>query len=233
MRFLRTAFFSIVYGDYQNTPITVSFASGQTTQTISIPIVNDGTVEQSETFKLTLSNLTGGASFGGPISATVTITDNDKTTGINQTGTTANDSLTGGNGRDTINGIAGNDTLIGGRGNDSLIGEAGNDYLSGELGNDILIGGIGNDIYLVNVITDVITETSTLTTEKDTVLSSINYTVGANLENLAITEAQFFIGTSATTSSNRFIYNKTTGSLSFDPDGSGATEAMPQLDNRL
>lgn len=63
--------------DYNNTPISVTFASGETTQTVSIPIVNDNRIEPDETLSLTLVNPTGGATLGTPNTATFTILDND------------------------------------------------------------------------------------------------------------------------------------------------------------
>ncbi len=65
-------------------------------------------------------------------------------------------------------------------------GGAGNDFLNGQAGNDTLIGGLGNDIYIVDFVGDVVTETSALTTEVDTVRSSVSYTLGANVENLTL-----------------------------------------------
>ncbi|KNH43125.1 type I secretion protein, partial [Pseudomonas lini] len=61
--------------------------------------------------------------------------------------------------------------------------------LDGGLGADILIGGAGNDTYVVDNIGDVISETSTLAGEIDTVRSSVTFTLGANLENLTLTGA--------------------------------------------
>jgi serralysin len=49
-----------------------------------------------------------------------------------------------------------------------------------------MIGGTGNDSYVVNSTGDIIQETSTLLTEMDSVKSTINYTLGANLENLEL-----------------------------------------------
>ncbi|MDC0834228.1 PA14 domain-containing protein [Geitlerinema sp. CS-897] len=64
--------------DYDNTPITVSFADGDTTdKVVSIPITDDTLIEGDETFDVTLVNPTNSASLGARTSATVTIADND------------------------------------------------------------------------------------------------------------------------------------------------------------
>lgn len=63
--------------DFDDTPISVTFASGETTQTVSIPLVNDNIVETDETLSLTLVDPTGGATLGTPNTATFTIVDND------------------------------------------------------------------------------------------------------------------------------------------------------------
>ncbi|MFJ5286730.1 calcium-binding protein, partial [Pseudomonas sp. NPDC088429] len=55
------------------------------------------------------------------------------------------------------------------------------------LGADTYIGSLGNDTYIVDNVGDTVTETSTLTTEIDTVRASIDWMLGANLENLVLT----------------------------------------------
>ena len=77
--------------------------------------------------------------------------------------------------------------LIGNIDDNTLSGGAGNDTLDGGAGADILIGGTGNDIYVVDNAGDQVKETSTLATEIDTVKSSVNWTLGANVENLTLT----------------------------------------------
>ncbi|WP_287276271.1 Ig-like domain-containing protein, partial [Okeania sp. SIO2G5] len=63
--------------DYGNpVPETIFFADEQTQQTINIPIVNDNSVENTETVNLSLSNATGGATIGQP--ATLEIIDDDE-----------------------------------------------------------------------------------------------------------------------------------------------------------
>ncbi len=63
--------------DYDNNNITVNFAEGETSKTVTIPIVNDSLYESNETVNLTLSNPTNGASLGTQKTATLTIIDND------------------------------------------------------------------------------------------------------------------------------------------------------------
>ncbi|MEY9128405.1 DUF4082 domain-containing protein [Bradyrhizobium yuanmingense] len=62
--------------DYTTTSGTVTFAAGQASQTVSVPIVNDTTPENDETFTVTLSNPTG-ATLGSQVTTTVKILDND------------------------------------------------------------------------------------------------------------------------------------------------------------
>jgi Ca2+-binding RTX toxin-like protein len=61
-----------------------------------------------------------------------------------------------------------------------ITANAGNNTLDGGAGDDTLIGGLGNDIYTVDSLLDVIVEGAT--GGSDTVNSSVNYTLGANLE---------------------------------------------------
>jgi plastocyanin len=68
--------------DYPTSVGTVRFAAGETSKNISIPIVDDSYAEGNESFTVTLSHPTGG-SLGTPISATVTINDNETSNGTN------------------------------------------------------------------------------------------------------------------------------------------------------
>jgi Ca2+-binding RTX toxin-like protein len=63
--------------DYNSTPMVVNFAHGETSRTVTIPVVNDTEIESSETIKLTLGNPTGGAAIGVPNTAVVAIADDD------------------------------------------------------------------------------------------------------------------------------------------------------------
>lgn len=80
-------------------------------------------------------------------------------------------------------------------GNDTLTGTAGNDKFNALAGADTMIGGLGKDSYVVDNIGDVIIETSTLSTEIDSVSSSISYTLGANVEKLTLTGSASINGT--------------------------------------
>lgn len=66
--------------DYATSIGTLRFAAGETSKTISIPLVDDVYAEGNETFRLTLSNPIG-ASLGTSTSATITVTDNESVTG--------------------------------------------------------------------------------------------------------------------------------------------------------
>jgi Ca2+-binding RTX toxin-like protein len=68
--------------DYTNTPITVTFANGETSKTVTIPINNDPVYEPTETVNLTLSAPTNGATLGTQTTAVLNIIDNDAVAGV-------------------------------------------------------------------------------------------------------------------------------------------------------
>jgi hypothetical protein len=68
--------------DYETRLVTVKFAAGETSKTISVFIDDDSYLEGPETFTLSLSNPSG-ASLGTTFTATVTINDNDLANGPN------------------------------------------------------------------------------------------------------------------------------------------------------
>ncbi|UVM75064.1 M10 family metallopeptidase [Pseudomonas alvandae] len=79
--------------------------------------------------------------------------------------------------------------------NNRITGNAGANILDGGLGIDTLVGGTGNDTYVVDNLKDVVSETSTLAAEVDSVRASVNWVLGANLENLTLTGSANLNGT--------------------------------------
>jgi serralysin len=75
--------------------------------------------------------------------------------------------------------------LLGLAGNDSMAGGAGNDTLEGGSGNNTLDGGVGNDVYVVTSTGDLLVEAVGGGT--DLVRAVVDWTLGANLENLTLT----------------------------------------------
>ncbi|NCT43350.1 MAG: calcium-binding protein [Microcystis aeruginosa G11-09] len=124
------------------------------------------------------------------------------TTAINGTGNALNNTITGNSGNNTLNGAAGNDTLIGGLGNDTLTGGAGGDRFT-----------FNNRNEGIDTITDF------LSSQGDKITVSAAGFGGGLAAGVAITTAQFVLGTTALNASNRFIYNIINGVLSFDADG--------------
>ena len=95
--------------------------------------------------------------------------------------------ITGTDGNDVLQATAaGGDTLLGLGGNDVLIGAGGGDLLNGGAGADNMIGAGGADTYIVDDAGDTVTESDSAvaTGGIDLVRTSVNFTLGANVENL-------------------------------------------------
>lgn len=91
-----------------------------------------------------------------------------------------------------IYGTSGADKLFGTACPDTIVGLAGDDHIDGGFaGPDTMQGGAGNDTYRVDEAGDVVTELASEGT--DTVTASIDYTLGANVENLTGTGSEDLI----------------------------------------
>lgn len=122
-------------------------------------------------------------------------------------------------GNDIIKGLGGNDYLLGGDGSDHIIAGLGDDLLVGGAGDDILTGGKGDDSFLfdtalvgtgIDKITDFrpINDTIQLDSAIFTQLTPDTF----NVDNFKVNEF--------------LIYDKASGALSYDADGSGADAAV-------
>lgn len=129
-----------------------------------------------------------------------------------------------------------NDTLIGGAGANVMSGGAGDDKIYGGLGKDRLIGGAGKDTFvfdtkLGSTNIDIIDDFSV--TDDKIRLDSDIFTKLAPAASLS--SAYFHIGTKASDGNDRIIYDKSTGKLYYDDDGTGghATVQFATLDKGL
>jgi Ca2+-binding RTX toxin-like protein len=153
-------------------------------------------------------------------------------------GRSGNDTIQAMGGNDYVLGDSGHDRLYGGDGRDSLFGGTGNDRLHGGRGNDTLIGDTGRDVFVFD------TRLGSSTTDR-----KVNFDAVAQyrakddsiwLDNAIFRklgsgsagrpnklDADFFnAGNRPKDSDDYILYNKKTGILSYDSDGSGSRKAV-------
>ncbi|MEH2126822.1 beta strand repeat-containing protein [Nostoc sp.] len=113
--------------------------------------------------------------------------------------------------------------ILGTDANDNIVGSNGNDTLCGGYfgGNDTLTGGNGTDTFTVYNYTKGVDTIYDFNATNELIQLSA-YGFGSPLSIGSLSASQFTIGTSATTSEERFIYNSATGALFFDQDGSAS-----------
>ncbi|WP_233271344.1 Calx-beta domain-containing protein [Microcystis aeruginosa] len=117
--------------------------------------------------------------------------------------------------------------IIGSSNDDIITGTLNNDILVGGLGNDTITGGAGSDRFTFNNRNEGIdTITDFLSSQGDKIALSAAGFGGGLAAGVAITAAQFVLGTTALNASNRLIYNTITGGLFFDGDGTGTLAAI-------
>jgi Ca2+-binding RTX toxin-like protein len=165
------------------------------------------------------------------------------------TGNTGNNRIFGYGGNDNLIGGAGNDSLFGGVGNDTVNGGTGNDYLSGGVGNDNLTGGTGQDILMGGTGKDnftFLTPTEGLDIITDFSIADDTIRIKTSAFGFnslgAIAAGQLVTGEGAIApsapllaidSDDYFVYDNSTGILSFDSDANGELAPVPLviLDN--
>ncbi|MBL0407493.1 hypothetical protein JKG68_26610 [Microvirga aerilata] len=126
-------------------------------------------------------------------------------------------------GNDTVLGGTRSEAIDGGAGNDKLDGGQGSDKLTGGEGKDTLIGGLGKDSFVFKASAvaenaDIIRDFSS---KDDTFRISLEFFTNVGSKGKLGSDA-FHQGTKAADAEDRIIYHKASGSLYYDPDGSGA-----------
>ncbi|MEH2228671.1 MAG: calcium-binding protein [Nostoc sp.] len=171
--------------------------------------------------------------------------DVSNTEGITSTfdATTNSGSITRGNNRVSYKNIEGLN-IIGTFRPDNIVGSNGNDTLSGGYGyndssfyhelsdNDTLYGGDGIDTFFFHSINNNNEEGIERVYDFNATNELIQVSAagfGGGLSIGSLKTSQFTLGTSATTSNQRFIYDFTTGALYFDSDGSAGVETQVQF----
>ncbi|MGZ8802831.1 MAG: calcium-binding protein [Mycobacterium sp.] len=106
--------------------------------------------------------------------------------------------------------------IVGSAQADTVLAAGGNDVLTGGGGIDTLRGGLGDDTYIVNAAGEA---KEAADEGLDTVKSRVTYTLGANIENLAL------LGTGDTDGTGNDLKNKLTGN-----DGANALDGGAGID---
>ncbi len=157
-------------------------------------------------------------------------------------GDVGSETVTGSAGNDVFVGGSGNDNLSGAAGHDRLSGGAGRDTLSGGLGNDTLSGGSGRDVFVFNTKlnkTGNVDKIASFSVKDDTIWldNAIFKKLGKGTEAKPgkLNKDFFELGSKAKDKTDYLVYDKATGALSYDADGSGKGAAVKfaQLDKNL
>jgi Ca2+-binding RTX toxin-like protein len=120
--------------------------------------------------------------------------------------------------------------ILGTHNDDYIVGSDGSDTLSGGFnGNDSLIGGDGTDTFVFSQGYNQGLDTIYDFNATNELIQVSAYYFGGGLSIGSLSGTQFTIGTSATTWSERFIYNSATGGLFFDSDGSASRFTQVQF----
>jgi Ca2+-binding RTX toxin-like protein len=156
---------------------------------------------------------------------------------VNGAGNALANTITGNIAANILSGLAGNDVLNGGAGGDRLLGSAGNDVLKGQDGLDRLHGGAGKDTLTGGTGADsfVFDTAANSAANRDVVTDFVHGQDKFLLENAVFAKlgapgtlnaGAFHVGTAAHDNTDRIVYNKATGVLSYDADGDGTLPAV-------
>jgi serralysin len=164
--------------DYVAAAGTLHFAANETSKIVSIAINGDTKLEANETFLVNLSNATSGATISDGTGVGTIINDDTGTI------TSAVSYTLGPNDLNLI--LTGTADLqgYGNAVNNVIDGNSGNNLIDGGPGADSMFGHAGNDTYFVDNTGDGVVENPN--EGNDTVFSSVNYTLSANVENLVL-----------------------------------------------
>ena len=121
-------------------------------------------------------------------------------------------------------GNADDNLIIGNTGANRLSGGDGNDSLFGDAGLDVLTGGAGADRFYFDVSPSTGYDRITDFSAEDFIF--LNIGLFSALAPGTLGAAAFRLGTVATTTSQRILYDLSTGNLYYDADGSGAKQAI-------
>jgi Ca2+-binding RTX toxin-like protein len=138
-----------------------------------------------------------------------------------------NGELNGNARSNVLTGNAGDNIFRGNAGNDAILGAEGGDVINGGLGNDVLTGGAGQDRFIFNTAPnpstnrDVITD---FTVVDDTIRLDDAVFVGIGPAGALVATAFKIVGVpgGVVDANDRVIYDKATGSLTYDSNGSAA-----------
>jgi Ca2+-binding RTX toxin-like protein len=138
-----------------------------------------------------------------------------------------NDTLHGGAGHDTLDGGFGRDVLYGESGNDVLRGLEGSDRLFGGAGRDTMEGGSGSDIFVFNAALNTRTNVDSLPDFKTADTIQLENRIFTKLTKTGtLSSSAFWTGSAAHDANDRIIYDKSTGNLYYDQDGTGSKNAV-------
>jgi Ca2+-binding RTX toxin-like protein len=198
---------SAVFGRDYKAPLNVTFLPGEREKAVTLTTVADGLAEKFETITLTLAGTSnGGVIIGGPATAGIVNIDQ------------------------TIKGTSRSNTLKGFEGNDKLYGYGGNDKLYGGTGNDELYGGTGKDAFYFDTLPhskgnkDKIKDFNVI----DDVIRLDNAVFLKVGSNGGLKSSAFWSNNSGKVhdKSDRVIYDKDSGVLYYDADGTGKGAAI-------